>query len=144
MRRPPAARAVAAGAVAAALLALVAAGCGGGKTVGAVPDTVVGTLATTPSPDASLPALALKGDATAGKQVFASSACAGCHTLKDAAATGNVGPNLDSSKPAFELVVTRVALGKSPMPAFSKAKGGQLEDQQIADVAQYVSTVDGH
>lgn len=139
MRRPT----VAAG-VLAALLALVAAGCGGGKTVGAVPDTVVGTLATTPSPDASLPALTLKGDATAGKQVFASSGCAGCHTLKDAAATGNVGPNLDSVKPAFELVVTRVSLGKSPMPAFSKAQGGQLDDQQIADVAQYVSTVAGH
>ena len=55
-----------------------------------------------------------------------------------------VGPNLDSAKPAFDLVVTRVSLGKSPMPAFSKAKGGQLEDQQIADVAQYVSTVAGH
>jgi mono/diheme cytochrome c family protein len=134
---------VAAGALA-ALLALVAAGCGGGKTVGATPDTVVGTVATTPSPDASLPALTLKGDATAGKQVFASSGCGGCHTLKDAGASGNVGPNLDERKPAFELVVTRVSLGKSPMPAFSKAKGGQLEDQQIADVAQYVSTVAGH
>ena len=125
-------------------LALVVAGCGGGKTVGAVPDTVVGTVATTPSPDASLPALKLKGDATAGKQVFASAGCTGCHTLKDAGSAGNVGPNLDQKKPPFELVVTRVSLGKGAMPAFSKAKGGQLEDQQIADVAQYVSTVAGH
>ncbi len=138
MRRPT----VAAGFLA-ALLA-VAAGCGGGKTVGATPDTVVGTVATTPTPDASLPALKLKGDAAAGKQVFASAGCAGCHTLKDAAATGNVGPNLDNAKPTFELVVTRASLGKGVMPAFSKAKGGQLEDQQIADVAQYVSTVAGH
>jgi mono/diheme cytochrome c family protein len=105
---------------------------------------VVGTIATTPSPDASLPALTLKGDATAGKQVFASAGCAACHTLKDAGATGTVGPSLDGTKPPFELVVTRVSLGKAPMPAFSKAKGGQLEDQQIADVAQYVSTVAGH
>lgn len=140
MRRP-----IVAAALSATLLVivLVAAGCGG-RTVGAVPDTVVGTVATTPSPDANLPALTLKGDATAGKQVFASAGCAGCHTLKDAAATGNVGPNLDDTKPTFELVVTRVSLGKSAMPAFSKAKGGQLEDQQIADVAQYVSTVAGH
>ena len=127
-----------------ALVALVVAGCGGGRTVGAVPDTVVGTVATTPSPDASLPALKLKGDATAGKQVFASAGCTGCHTLKDAGSAGNVGPNLDQKKPPFELVVTRVSLGKGAMPAFSKAKGGQLEDQQIADVAQYVSTVAGH
>ena len=140
MRRPTIATAVST-----ALLALVVAGCGGGKTVGAVPDTVVGTIATTPSPDASLPALKLKGDATAGKAVFTGTAgCTNCHTLKDATATGNVGPNLDDSKPAFELVVTRVSLGKGVMPAFSKAKGGQLADQQIADVAQYVSTVAGH
>lgn len=134
---------VAAGVVA-ALFTLVVAGCGGGTTVGATPDTVVGTVATTPSPDASLPALKLKGDATVGKQVFASAGCTGCHTLKAAGASGTVGPNLDDAKPTFELVVTRVSLGKGAMPAFSKAKGGQLEDQQIADVAQYVSTVAGH
>ena len=140
MRRPT----VAAGALA-ALLAVVVVGCGGGKTVGATPDTVVGTIATTPSPDASLPALKMKGDATAGKAVFTGSAgCTGCHTLKDAGSSGTIGPNLDEAKPAFELVVTRVSLGKSAMPAFSKSKGGQLEDQQIADVAQYVSTVAGH
>ena len=126
-----------------AALALVVAGCGGQKTVGAVPDTVVGTVATAPSPAASLPALKLKGDATAGKQVFASAGCTNCHTLKAAGATGTVGPNLDQKKPAFELVVQRVSLGKGGMPPFSKAKGGQLADQQIADVAQYVSTVAG-
>ena len=32
------------------------------------------------------------GDAAAGKDVFASAGCAGCHTLADAGATGNVGP----------------------------------------------------
>ena len=143
MRRPTAA-AVLSASLLALMLALVATGCGGGKTVGAVPDTVVGTVATTPSPDASLPALTLKGDATAGKQVFASAGCAACHTLKDAGSTGTIGPNLDDKKPPFELVVTRVSLGKGAMPVFSKAKGGQLEDQQIADVAQYVSTVAGH
>jgi mono/diheme cytochrome c family protein len=36
------------------------------------------------------------GSATAaGKEVFASAGCGGCHTLKDAGSTGNVGPNLD-------------------------------------------------
>ncbi len=129
--------------VLAALLAFVAAGCLDGGSTTATPETVVGTIATTPSPDASLPALTLKGNATAGKQVFATAGCTGCHTLKDAGAIGTVGPNLDDKKPPFELVVTRVSLGKGAMSPFSKAKGGQLEDQQIADVAQYVSTVAG-
>jgi len=30
-----------------------------------------------------------------GKQVFATAGCASCHTLKDAGATGTVGPDLD-------------------------------------------------
>ena len=140
MRRPPV---VLAALVAA--IAFVAAGCLDGENETATPDTVVGTVATTPSPQADLPALKLKGDATAGKAVFTGSAgCSGCHTLKDAGATGTVGPNLDDKKPPFELVVERVTLGKSPMPAFGKAQGGQLTDQQIADVAQYVSSVAGH
>jgi cytochrome c6 len=132
-----------AAALALVALSLAAAGCLDGESTTATPETVVGTVATTPSPDANLPALKLKGDATAGKQVFAAGGCAACHTLKDAGATGAVGPNLDEKKPPFELVVTRVSLGKNVMPPFSKAKGGQLDDQQIADVAQYVSSVAG-
>jgi cytochrome c oxidase subunit 2 len=33
---------------------------------------------------------------TNGKQLFASSGCAGCHTLKDAGASGTTGPDLDN------------------------------------------------
>ncbi len=33
--------------------------------------------------------------AAAGKQVFAANGCAGCHTLADAGASGQIGPNLD-------------------------------------------------
>lgn len=122
---------------------LVAAGCGAGEQATATPETVVGDL---PKPDdagADLPALKLTGDPAAGKTVFASGGCAGCHTLADAGASGAVGPNLDDAKPAKELVVQRVALGQGGMPAFSKAKGGQLDDQQIADVAAYVVQATG-
>jgi len=129
----------------AALLTAVgflAAGCLDGKQQTATPDKVVGTVptTTTPSENANLPALKLKGDATAGKAVFESAGCTACHTLKDAGSNGTVGPNLDGVKPPFELVVTRVTLGKGVMPSFK----GKLKDQQIADVAQYVSTVAGH
>jgi mono/diheme cytochrome c family protein len=79
------------------------------------------------------------GDATAGKQVFATAGCTSCHTLADAGATGTVGPNLDDAKPGTELVVTRVTKGQGAMPPFA----GQLTDQQIADVAAYVTQATG-
>jgi mono/diheme cytochrome c family protein len=80
-----------------------------------------------------------QGDAAAGKEVFASAGCTGCHTLADAGATGNVGPNLDEAKPPHELVVDRVTNGAGPMPSFK----GQLSEKQIQDVAAYVSSVAG-
>ena len=89
------------------------------------------TTPTTPS--------APTGDATAGKQVFETAGCTSCHTLKDAGATGTVGPNLDDAKPPATLVVDRVTHGKGVMPSFS----GQLSEQQIQDVAAYVSSVAG-
>lgn len=79
------------------------------------------------------------GDAAAGKQVFLSAGCGGCHTLAAAGSGGNVGPNLDKAKPAAALVKERVTNGKGAMPSFK----GQLSDTQIADVAAYVSSVAG-
>ena len=135
MRRPLAALALLLVAV-----ALVAAGCGG-EEVSATPETVVGTVPeeTTTGPSEDLPALALKGDAAAGKEVFASAGCAACHTLSEANASGTVGPNLDDAKPSDELVVQRVTLGQGGMPSFKD----QLQPQQIADVAAFVSSSAG-
>jgi mono/diheme cytochrome c family protein len=114
--------------------ALLVAGCLDGTETSATPDTVVGSVpqATTSTDD--LPALKLTGDATAGKAIFASKGCTGCHTLAAASSTGNVGPNLDQAKPSIERVVTRVTKGQGAMPPFA----GQLTAQQIADVAAYV------
>lgn len=123
-----------------ALVVLVVAGCGGHKTVRATPDKVVGTLPTSTQPAAgNLPALKLKGDPAAGKSVFASAGCGGCHVLEAAASAGTVGPDLDQAKPALERVVERVTLGKGVMPSFK----GQLSSQQIADVAQFVAQAVG-
>jgi len=112
-------------------LGLLGAGCLDGTETTATPETVVGTL----------PAAApeLTGDPTAGKAIFTSAGCVGCHTLADAGSTGNVGPNLDEAKPDSELVVTRVTKGMGAMPPFA----GQLTDQQIADVAAYVVQATG-
>jgi len=117
-----------------AAVALLAAGCMDGEQVGATPETVVGEVPTATTPTEDLPALGLEGDATAGKELFASTGCGSCHTLADAGTSGAVGPNLDEAKPNYELAVTRLTKGLGGMPAF----GEQLEAQQIADLAQYV------
>lgn len=115
-------------------VALLTAGCLDGKETAATPETVVGTVPTATTSTEDLPALGLEGDATAGKELFASNGCGSCHVLADAGSSGAVGPNLDQSKPSYELVVTRVTKGQGGMPAF----GDRLEAQQIADVSQYV------
>jgi mono/diheme cytochrome c family protein len=116
------------------VLGLLAAGCLSGTETTATPETVVGSLPEATTSTGDLPALKLTGDATAGKAIFATKGCTGCHTLAAAASTGTVGPNLDQAKPPTELVVTRVTKGQGAMPSFAD----QLDPQQIADVAAYV------
>jgi mono/diheme cytochrome c family protein len=108
------------------LLAFLGASCSvpGGEITTATPDTVVGKVDLGP-----------KGDPVAGKVVFTSAGCAACHTLSDAGATGNVGPNLDQVKPDAARIHDRVVNGKGAMPPF----GSQLTSQQIADVVAYVA-----
>src|SRR5438093_1816984 len=118
---------------AAVLGAVVLAGCGSQGVASPTPDTVVGTVATTPS-FPIVPAFHLKGDSKKGSSVFASGGCGGCHTLAAAHATGTVGPNLDQLKPDYQAVTAQVTNGGAAMPAFKS----RLSTQQIADVAAYV------
>jgi mono/diheme cytochrome c family protein len=74
--------------------------------------------------------------AAAGRSVFASAGCAGCHTLRAAGASGQIGPNLDQLRPTYAMVRAKVESGGGGMPSF----GGQLSAQQIKDVAAFVST----
>ena len=71
-----------------------------------------------------------------GKAIFAEAGCASCHTLAAAEATGNVGPNLDDTKPSKELVIERVTNGMGAMPPFKDSYSAE----QIAAVADFVST----
>jgi mono/diheme cytochrome c family protein len=125
--------------VAIAACALLA-GCGAEGVVSPAPVTVVGSLPK-PTLEPETPAFKLKGDPTAGKKIFLSAGCVGCHTLAAAHATGTVGPNLDTvtPKPDYRLVTARVTNGKGVMPSFK----GQLTDQQIADVAAFVVKATG-
>lgn len=94
------------------------------------------TGSTAPTETAPAGGGAAKGDPAAGKEVFETAGCNGCHTLKAANATGNIGPNLDQAKPGEALIRTRVEHGKGAMPAFGDS--GQLSKKQIDDVVAFV------
>lgn len=74
-------------------------------------------------------------DPGAGASVFQTAGCGSCHTLKAAGADGQIGPNLDSARPGFDAVVSKVRSGGGGMPSFA----GQLSPKQIRDVAAFVS-----
>ena len=125
-----------------ALLLLFAAGCSTSRpysheTVKPLPTKVIGTVPKAQT--ATVPAQYKHGDPVAGKKVFLSAGCSGCHTLSDAGSTGTVGPNLDQAKPPLSLAVTRVTKGAGAMPPFK----GQLSDTQIANVTAYVVKASG-
>jgi mono/diheme cytochrome c family protein len=139
-----------------AALGAVTAGCGQEQEQTATPETVEGTTTTdttetettetetteteTTETETTTAPPAGGGDPAAGKEIFlGSAACGGCHTLADAGTSGTVGPNLDESMPDAALVVDRVTNGQGAMPSFS----GTLTEQQIADVAAYVSSAAG-
>jgi mono/diheme cytochrome c family protein len=123
---------------AAALGALVLAGCGAQGIASPTPQTVIGTVAT----GQTFPIVAafhLKGDPKKGSSVYSSAGCGSCHTLAAAHSTGTVGPNLDSLKPDYRAVTAQVTNGGGQMPAFKST----LSTQQIADVAAYVVSSTG-
>jgi mono/diheme cytochrome c family protein len=141
-----------------ALGLLAMAGCGGGEEAAPTADETTGTLPTETTDTETTETETTEttetettettttgteptgGDPVAGKQVFlGSSGCGSCHTLADAGTSGTIGPNLDESQPSTELVIDRVTNGQGVMPSFQ----GSLTEQQIADVAAYVSSVAG-
>jgi mono/diheme cytochrome c family protein len=103
-------------------------------TTTTAPVTTTAPATTSTAPTTTTGGSATQGDPTAGKAVFASAGCGGCHTLKAAGASGAVGPNLDSLKPEYDTVVHQVENGGGVMPAFKD----QLSQKQIDDVAAFV------
>ena len=85
------------------------------------------------------PAHASSASVAAGKQLFLGLPCGSCHMLRDAHATGVIGPNLDAARPSRSLVINRVTNGQGVMPPFAS----KLSKAQIEQVADYVSTVAG-
>ena len=71
-----------------------------------------------------------------GKDIFLNVGnCSACHSLKDANAVGNIGPNLNEVKPDISRVVNSVTNGIGVMPSFRET----LSEKEINAVAYYVS-----
>jgi len=107
------------------LVALAA--CGGGNSAG------TGAPAATPPPAATTPANGGSKTPAAvdGAVVFADN-CSGCHS---ADGSGGQGPNITAQTDA-QHVADQVENGGTAMPAF----GGALTSEQVAAVAEYVTT----
>ncbi len=65
-------------------------------------------------------------------------ACALCHALKDAGATGAVGPDLDDLRPDAARIENVLRNGMGPMPAFKS-----LTDAQVQILVRYVTRATG-
>jgi mono/diheme cytochrome c family protein len=107
-------------------------------------ETETGTTETTPAttaPEEEEPA----GDPAAGKALFASNGCGGCHTFEAAGTTGAVGPNLDEALEGKDAEFVHqsivepnaeVAEGYNPgvMPSFQ-----QLSEDQVNDLVAFLT-----
>lgn len=77
-----------------------------------------------------------------GRQVFieqAQPSCSLCHSLREAGASGIIGPDLDQLKPSVERVAAAVQGGVGVMPSFAAS----LSAEQVEAVAHYVAQVAG-
>lgn len=77
-----------------------------------------------------------------GKKLFTQSsqpACVLCHALRDAGASGAVGPALDELKPDARRVATALRNGIGQMPSYAAS----LSEAQILALAHYVSRASG-
>jgi cytochrome c553 len=74
------------------------------------------------------------GDPLAGKRLFASEGCAGCHTFAAAGSKGTTGPDLDSVGPSPERVIRQLRKPGGVMPSFAE----KLSTKQKRDLAAFV------
>ena len=77
-----------------------------------------------------------------GKTLFltgAVPACAVCHTLQDAQATGTIGPDLDELKPDAARVKKIMVEGAGAMPSFAAT----LDDAAMDAISAYVAHATG-
>lgn len=74
------------------------------------------------------------GSSAAAVELFSDN-CAGCHTLSEADADGQLGPELDGTSLSVERVHDQIENGGGSMPAFKD----QLSPEEIDQLAEFVS-----
>jgi mono/diheme cytochrome c family protein len=90
-------------------------------------------------------------DLAAGKATFIST-CSACHTLKQAGAVGQIGPNLNKVKPPLTLALYIKAITNGGSSVMTKAQiakyttqmtpyKGVLSATQIKQIAEYLDSV---
>jgi cytochrome c551/c552 len=134
-------------AVLAGVSALLVAGCG---SQGVVLPTANGVSGTLPKQQ-TVPVLA-KGDPAAGKTLFASEGCGGCHTFKLAGTNGKIGPDLDKlaqyAKQANQGTLDQfvqesiINPGNYIQPGYQNVMPttyGKLPSKQIADLVAFLT-----
>ena len=96
-----------------------------------------------------------KGDAAAGKALFAAQGCSSCHTFKPAGSTGTVGPDLDklaadaktANRGTEEAYIAESIEdpGAYTVPTFPKGvmPPFHLSDKQVADLVAFVTSGSG-
>jgi mono/diheme cytochrome c family protein len=108
-------------------------------------ETETGGTETTPSATTAPEEEAPAGDPAAGKALFASNGCGGCHTFEAAGSRGAVGPNLDEALEGKDAEFVHqsivepnaeVAEGYNAgvMPSFQ-----QLSDDQVNDLVAFLT-----
>ena len=109
-------------------------GCGGGETVSPT-GPVEGTL---PKAEAGNPA--------AGKALFVSQGCGGCHTFKAAGTNGKTGPDLDKALKGKDeayiresIVDPNATIASGFQPGIMPQYGEQLDSKQVADLVAFLS-----
>jgi mono/diheme cytochrome c family protein len=123
---------------------LVLAGCGGKEVIGPTAATVIGTLPKAGGVSGGEPA--------AGKALFASQGCGGCHTYKPAGTNGKVGPDLDNLAAdaqkakqgsvedyTAESIKNPSAYTVPGFPAGVMPSYSSLQDKQVADLVAFLN-----
>ncbi len=116
------------------LLALVVAGCGGGRGE----KKEAGTQPTTTTPAG--------GDLEKGKQIFMAQGCGGCHALSAAGTNGTTGPNLDEVLKGKDAAFIRESIVKPDAQItegfapglMPKDYGQKLSDQELNDLVAFL------
>ena len=108
-------------------------GCGGEETVSPT-GPVEGTL---PKAEAGNPA--------AGKALFVSQGCGGCHTLKAAGTNGKTGPDLDKGLKGKDeayiresIVDPNASIAPGFQPGIMPNYGQQLDSKQVANLVAFL------